>query len=320
MSEHMAVQPVDAVEVMVLVDNFMDALLPSSPIVRRASVRADSFEREQLIAEHGFSVMLTVYRNGHKESLLYDTGLGKNTLVHNMGVLGISPDNLRAIVLSHGHTDHHGGLASLLQQLGPRRIPLVLHPDAWRDRKVVYPNGSELHLPPPSRADLEQEGIELLENRDPSLLIDDTVLVTGQVRRVTSFERGMPAHYATNDAGWEEDPWIWDDQALIVNVKDKGLVVVSGCSHAGIINILHYAQALTGIQKIYATIGGLHLSGKVFEPIIPPTVDELVRLSPEVIMPGHCTGWKAVHEIARRLPDAYIQTCVGTCLSLAATA
>jgi 7,8-dihydropterin-6-yl-methyl-4-(beta-D-ribofuranosyl)aminobenzene 5'-phosphate synthase len=307
------------VEITILVDNFMDFLLTGAPPrVKRIPPRVDAFEREQLLAEHGFAVMLTVQTSGHTRSLLYDTGLGATTLVHNMDVLGINPADFRAIVLSHGHTDHHGGLAALLKRLGKRRIPLVLHPDAWLDRQMKFPNGNELHLPPPDRAAMEQEGVEVLERRTPSLLIDNTVLVTGQVERVTEFETGAPGHFAQGETDWEADPWIWDDQAVVVNVKEKGLVVVSGCSHAGIVNVLRYAQRLTGVEKIFAVTGGFHLSGPVFEKIISPTVDNLATLNPALIMPCHCTGWKAVHEIARRLPDAYVQTCVGTrlCLSV----
>lgn len=317
MVEHIALQPVDQVQLTVLVDNFMDVLLPSTEIARRIPVEFDGFEGEQLMAEHGLSLLITVCNNGRSESLLYDTGLGHHTLVHNMDVLGVNPADFRAIVLSHGHTDHHGGLPDLLQRLSKKQLPLVLHPDAWLDRKMVFPNKKELHLPPPSRADLEQEGVEVLERRDPSLLIDNMILVTGQVERVTDFEQGAPGHFAHKGADWEADPWIWDDQAVVMHVRNKGLVVVSGCSHAGIVNVLRYARKITGVEKIHAVIGGFHLSGAVFEKIIPPTVDNLVEIAPQVIMPGHCTGWKAVHEIARRMPDAYIQTCVGTRLTLA---
>lgn len=129
-------QPVDAVEITILVDNVMDALLASTPTVQRAPLRWESFEQAPLLAEHGFAALVTVEQQGQRTSILYDTGMGRDTLVHNMDVLGINPADLRAIVLSHGHTDHHGGLSGLLARLGPRRLPLILHP-----RRLARPQG-----------------------------------------------------------------------------------------------------------------------------------------------------------------------------------
>jgi len=244
--------------------------------------------------------------------LLYDAGLSRDTAVHNMDVLGIDPKDFRTMVLSHGHADHHGGLEGLFRRMGRQGMPLVLHPDAWLDRKAVFPTGAEIHLPPPSRQDLDREGWEVVEERGPSLLLDNTVLVTGQVERVTDFEKGFPIQQARSNGEWEPDPWIWDDQAAVVNVRGRGLVVVSGCSHAGMINILRHVQRLTGSDKVHAAIGGFHLTGGLFESIIPQTIEELAAIAPDFIVPGHCTGWRAAHLLSATLPDAYVQTNVGT--------
>jgi 7,8-dihydropterin-6-yl-methyl-4-(beta-D-ribofuranosyl)aminobenzene 5'-phosphate synthase len=174
-----------------------------------------------------------------------------------------------------------------------------------------------LHLPPPSRQDLDREGIEVTEERQPSLLIDGTVLVTGQIERLTDFEKGFPLNYARTNGGWEPDPWIWDDQAVVVYLKGKGLVVLSGCSHSGAINVLRQAQRLTGEDRVHAFVGGMHLTGGIFERLIPRTLDELAAIAPRWLVPGHCTGWKATHEMARRFPEAYVQTSVGTRLQFA---
>jgi 7,8-dihydropterin-6-yl-methyl-4-(beta-D-ribofuranosyl)aminobenzene 5'-phosphate synthase len=123
---------------------------------------------------------------------------------------------------------------------------------------------------------------------------------------------GFPIHFSKINGAWQSDPLIHDDQALVVNVRDKGLVVLTGCGHAGAINSIRYAQKLTGIDTIYALLGGLHLSGGIFEPIIPPTINELKAIGPRLIMPGHCTGWKATHAFARELPEAFVQSSVGT--------
>jgi 7,8-dihydropterin-6-yl-methyl-4-(beta-D-ribofuranosyl)aminobenzene 5'-phosphate synthase len=317
MSEVVALKPVDSVDVSIVVDNAIDILMPSTETVQRPPLAWDWSEREPLIAEHGYSLFLTIRQSGRRTSLLYDAGLGRQTVRHNLGVLDLPIGEVRTVVLSHGHADHHGGLEGLFQSVGRRAMPLVLHPDAWRERKVVFPGGNEIHMPGPSQADLDREGWQVVEERGPSLLLDETVLVTGQVDRVTDFEKGFPLQQARTHDGWEPDTWIWDDQAVVCHLKGRGLVVLSSCSHAGVINVLRHAQRLTGIDHIHAFVGGLHLTGGLFEPIIPRTIAELARIGPDVVVPGHCTGWKAAHELARQMPGAFVQTSVGTRLHFA---
>lgn len=317
MRQRVSLQPVDAIEVTIVVDNFVDLLMAGTETVRRAPPAWDTLEREALLAEHGLSLLVKAERAGRTATVLYDAGLGRSTALHNLDVLGTKVTDLRAIVLSHGHVDHHGGLEGMVRRLGRRGLPLLLHPDAWRDRKAVFPSGAEIHLPPPSRHDLEQEGVEITEERAPSLLLDDTVLVTGQVERVTSFEKGFPLQHARTPEGWEPDPWVWDDQAAVFLLRGKGLVVLSGCSHAGIINVLRHAQTVTGTKRIHAVVGGLHLTGGLFEPIIPDTIHEMAAIGPDVVVPCHCTGWRALQELARRMPDAYVHASVGTSLRFA---
>jgi 7,8-dihydropterin-6-yl-methyl-4-(beta-D-ribofuranosyl)aminobenzene 5'-phosphate synthase len=313
MEGRVRLRAVDSLDVTILVDNSIDLLMAGSDRVKRAPMVPDWSEREQLIAEHGYSALLTIRERGTTRHVLYDAGLGKDTLLHNMGVLGLAVKDLDAIVLSHGHADHHGGLLGMVQALGKRNLPLVLHPDAWRVRQANFGGGVVGNLPPPDRARLEAADVQLLEEKGPSLLVGDGVLVTGQVERTTEFETGFPVQtWRNHDGRWEPDPWTWDDQPVVVHVKGKGLVVVSGCSHAGLINILRHARKVTGVDPIAGVIGGLHLTGKLFEPVIAPTLAELGQIRPELIVPGHCTGWRATHEIAREMPQAYVPTSVGT--------
>ncbi len=319
MLERAELRPVDSVEVTILVDGFVDVLMAGSDVVRRPPLVPDLFEREQLRAEHGYALLVTVVDGDRRRSVLYDAGLGRDTAVHNLDVLEVSAGDLRAVVLSHGHADHHAGLEGIVRRLGRPGLPLVLHPDAWRQRRVVFPTGGVLRLPPPSRSDLEAEGVEVVEERGPSLLLDGTILVSGQTERTTSFERGFPIQEARAVTGaWEPDPWVWDDQSVIVDVRGLGLVVLSSCSHAGAVNVLRNARRVTTRAKVHAFVGGLHLSGILFEPIIAETIDALGVFGLDVIVPGHCTGWRATHALARALPDAYVQSGVGTTLHFAA--
>ena len=320
MGEQVPLQPVDAVDVTIVVDNSIDTLIPSTEQAQRPPFVWDWFEREPLRAEHGFSTVLTIHQQGRSQSLLYDAGWGRDTTVHNLDVLGLKPADFRAMVLSHGHPDHHGGLEGLFRRVGQRKMPLVLHPDVWHDRKVVFPTGVEIHMLPPSHQDLDREGWEILEERGPSLLLEGTVLVTGQVERVTDFEKGFPLQQKRTEHGWEPDTWIWDDQAVVVQVRGRGLVIVSACSHAGAINVIRHAQRLTGIEQVHAFVGGMHLTGGLFEAIIPRTIDELAAIGPSVLVPGHCTGWKAMHRLAAQLPQAFVPSNVGTTLHFAASA
>jgi 7,8-dihydropterin-6-yl-methyl-4-(beta-D-ribofuranosyl)aminobenzene 5'-phosphate synthase len=311
-AETVALVPVDGVEVTVVMDNSIDILAASTEAAVRPPWRWDWSEGDQLRAEHGYSLAVTVHRNGGSDTILYDAGLTRDSTVHNLDVLGIDPKDLRAVVLSHGHADHHGGLEGLYDRVGSGSMPLVLHPHAWRERKIVFPDGEEIRLPPPSHQDLDREGWQIVEEIGPSLLLDESVLVTGQVERTTDFETGFPLQFAQAHDGWEPDTWIWDDQAVVIHVRGRGLVVLSSCSHSGVINVLHHARRITGVDTIHGFIGGFHLTGGLFEPIIPRTIDEIVTLSPDVVVPGHCTGWKALHNVAGALPDAFSSSNVGT--------
>lgn len=312
MTTPLPLKPCDGLEVTALVDNAIDFLLPDTEVARRAPLGRNAHLDAPLIAEHGFAALVTLRAGERRRTFLFDTGLSPHALTHNLDVLQLSPREIEAIVLSHGHRDHTTGLLGLAQRLGRRRLPLILHPDAWLDRRVVLPSGEEIRLPPPDRAALRAEGVEVVEERGPSLLCDGLALVTGQVPRRTRFEKGFPVHQARSDGGWRPDPLIHDDQAVVLHVREKGLVVLTGCGHSGLVNTLRYAQRLTGVERVYAVFGGFHLTGPLFEPIIPQTVRALRRLAPRVVVPGHCTGWRAVQRIARALPGAFLPNSVGT--------
>ncbi len=297
----------------IVVDNTIDILLASTSNVIRAPLTWDWSRRPQLVAEHGYSLLLRVHKKGSVKTILYDAGLSPDAVTHNLAVLGIQLTDLDAIVLSHGHADHHGGLFGVVHSLGKKNLPLVLHPDAWKNRKIRFPSGVEMHMPPPDRRALEKNDVQIIDSRAPSLLLSDQALVTGQVERVTDYEKGFPYQYEEMDnEQWEPDPWVWDDQGIVFNVNGKGLVVVSSCSHSGVVNVLRNAQRVTGVNKVHAFMGGMHLTGGIFEKIISQTIQDVAKVHPDIIIPGHCTGWKAMHLISREMPEAYVQGSAGT--------
>ncbi|MCP9981683.1 MBL fold metallo-hydrolase [Actinomadura madurae] len=323
-----ALEPVDEVEILTLVDNVYDALLGSDERTRRARLRRRDGDGAAVRGgphPHRDDRRARVLRAGHgapgrrSTRLLFDTGLSPDAMVTNAARLGVDLGDVQAVVLSHGHFDHAGGLAGLAGRRGVRSLPMVLHPRVWTKRRLAVPGEPVEELPTLSRKALDGEGFEVIERREPSLLLDGGVLITGEVDRTTEFEHGMPPpHQAWTGSGWEHDPLVIDDQALVVHVRGRGLVVLTGCGHAGAVNIVRHARRLTGVDRLHALVGGLHLGGPAFEPVIPPTVAALAELAPGLVVPGHCTGWRAQHALAAALPDAWVQGSSGTTYRLAA--
>jgi 7,8-dihydropterin-6-yl-methyl-4-(beta-D-ribofuranosyl)aminobenzene 5'-phosphate synthase len=308
----MRLNEVEKLEVTCLVDNYVDILLPNTEVARRPSLEKGWYDKP-LIAEHGFCAALTLHIGGAKHRLLLDSGLDPMAASHNIDALGFDLSTCEALVSSHGHVDHAGGLLNIRSRMNPKqKVPLVLHEHAFRNRLAKFQDGRTIYLPAPVKSSLTDAGYEIVEKNSHSSWIRDTVLVTGEIPRTNKFEKGLPNHYSEADDGEiEADPMIRDDQAIVVNVKDKGLVVITGCGHAGIVNTLNYAKELA-LEEIYAVVGGMHLSGGLFEPIIGRTIEELEKLKPKYVVPCHCSGLKAMTEIARRMPQAFIQNGVGT--------
>ena len=315
--EPIALEPVDAITVTTLVDNVTDALLVDTGPAKRAPM-ALAAAGEILRAEHGFSCLVTISKGARTTRVLFDSGISSDGLIENMRRLELSPRDIDIIVLSHGHWDHTTGMHGLALALGRTQLPVLIHPEFWNRRRVVVPGREPIELPSTSRSALEGAGFDVVEQQQPSFLLDGSLLVTGEVDRTTEFERGFPGHEAHQGGHWQPDPLVLDDQALVANVRGRGLVVLTGCGHSGIVNILRYVRRLTGHDHLHAVIGGFHLGGPRFEPIIAPTCDALADLAPDYLVPSHCTGWRAIHAMAARFPDAFIQNSVGTRFEFAA--
>ncbi len=308
---------VDRVEILTIIENYVDVLLENTDVVTRPPhAKGGEIPTDTLLAEHGLSLLITTYQGQKRHRILFDTGYTKIGVPHNLELLEVDTKGIETIVLSHGHMDHTGSLYQLLDKI-PNRIPLVFHPDAFMSpRYFGLDDGRRLLFPQTLvRADLEDRNVELLAKKTPTLLSDDSVIVTGEVERVTKFEKGLPNALMERGGKLEKDP-ISDDQALVINLKGKGLVVIGGCSHAGIINTILYARKMTGIEQVYAVLGGFHLSGPSFEPIIEETINELKKMGPEVLVPMHCTGWKAIHRFSEEFPSSFILNSVGSLYTL----
>jgi 7,8-dihydropterin-6-yl-methyl-4-(beta-D-ribofuranosyl)aminobenzene 5'-phosphate synthase len=208
------------------------------------------------------------------------------------------------------------GLVGLQQRLGRLAFPVTIHPDAYLERGARMPNGKINAIGAPSRQGLRDAGLELSEGAAPSLLLEKMALVTGQIARTNDYETGWPDHMAMRGGEWTPDPEICDDQGLVINVKGKGLVVLSGCGHAGIINTVSHAQSITGVAKVHAVIGGFHLGPNYFQQRIPSVVRDLVALNPAILAPAHCTGYRAAFAVYSALPDAFVQNTVGTRITI----
>jgi 7,8-dihydropterin-6-yl-methyl-4-(beta-D-ribofuranosyl)aminobenzene 5'-phosphate synthase len=315
-------EPVESVVVTTLMDNVTDNLMADQGPARRygigsgpwrpSAVMVDEQVPDALIAEHGFSMLVTVTKAGREHRFLFDAGTSPDGVIENMRRLDIDPSSIEAIVCSHGHFDHTTGLDGLIRAVGQVNMPVLIHPHFWRRRRLQLPGREPREIPTTSRRALTEAGFDIIEDRQPSFLFGRSVLITGEVARTTGYEQGFPPQEAWLDGRWQPDPLVLDDQALIINVRDRGLVVITGCGHAGVVNIARYAQRLAAGPPLYALIGGFHLGGPAFEPLIPRVLDDLAAMNPGVLVPAHCTGWRAQHAMSARFPTAFIPNAVGT--------
>jgi len=322
--EPVGLTPADGVRLTCLVDNVSDLLLPPTAQVNRFSLGAavpaaapvplfgGARPAEVPIAEHGYALLVELDDGPHTTTVLFDAGMTPGGLAHNLRALGRTADEIDLVVLSHGHIDHTGGLVGLVEALGATAPPLVVHPAAWWARRMVPPGLPPIEIPALDPAALRDAGFEVVDRREPSLLLDGRLLVTGEISRRTAFEVGLANHEARGPDGWAADPLVPDDQAILLNLRDRGLVVLTGCAHAGVVNTVHHARQLTGVDAIDTVMGGFHLSGPAGAPQIAPTVDALAALEPRLLVPTHCSGHVAQQRLEEALGDVVVRNAVGS--------
>ncbi|MEX2237397.1 MAG: MBL fold metallo-hydrolase [Dehalococcoidia bacterium] len=311
----------DEVRVQIVDDNSVDFLLAREGNWDRYDLPTQfAFKQRPVQAEFGISFLVEVVRGGRTSSVLFDAGFTGPVLLHNLDTLAVDIGTLDHVVISHGHPDHYGGLEALLTRFD-RPLPVATHPTAFEPRYAIMPSGAvapfyNAHF---NRERLSAQGASFTLSRSP-VPIAPGVYTTGEIPRQTSFEgpregKTFAGLYQVNEGVCGLDQVI-DEIALVINVRDAGLIVLTGCGHAGVVNSIAQAQAITGVKTVLAVMGGFHLG-------FPGTPEENVQLTVEAfreigvqqVVPMHCTGLKAVSAIAAGLPNAFVQPSVGTTFS-----
>jgi 7,8-dihydropterin-6-yl-methyl-4-(beta-D-ribofuranosyl)aminobenzene 5'-phosphate synthase len=308
----------DKVEILTLQDNYIDiTAMDNTAVVTRAMPVKDGQVKASVIAEHGFAAVVNTTVNGKTKSMLFDFGFSEDGAARNAATLNVDMTKVEAAVLSHGHSDHTGGLEKLAAMIGKKDTPLFIHPGVFKSpRYMKFSEQFKIYFPELTRERLATAGWKVVETKDPYLLVDGDCLFLGEVPKRSDFEKGLPlAHFVEN--GVEKWDAIEDDTAIVMNLKGKGLVILSGCAHSGIINTVAYAREVTGIHQVHVVMGGFHLSGPLFEPIIDRTTQELKKQEPRHVIPCHCTGRKAIMHMEMEMPEQFILNMSGTKLTFA---
>ena len=292
---------VERIVITIIEDNYYDSLRPDFKIAKRY--------RGDLYAEHGLACHIETVVDGRSHSLLFDFGRTFQAVSANLDTLQIDFDKLEALALSHGHQDHCGGLLEILKSRTDKLskgIPLYVGEDAFAERGA----GKRVAHRPPKKEDIEGLGfVKIVEVIDPTPIISGAYL-TGRIEKVTDYEKVDPGRWVKKGDNLEPESFI-GEQTVALILKGKGLVVLTGCAHVGVVNTVKYAQKITGVSKVHAVMGGFHLTGGT-EELIQRTVADIKAMAPDYIVPMHCTGFEATGVFAKEMPDQFILNASGT--------
>jgi len=313
------IEKIDRLEILTLQDNYIDIVAgDNSKVIQRGMAVKEGKVKNSILAEHGFSALVTVTRGEQSRCMLFDFGFSADGAARNAKALDADLSRVEVFVLSHGHLDHVGGIEALASMVGKKGVDLVLHPWAFTNpRFLKTPQNFNIYFPPFTRETAKAAGVNVIESEGPCPLLDGQALFLGQIPRATTFEKGSPDLCCEVDGEEMPDPF-HDDTGVAFHVRGKGLVVLTGCAHAGIVNTVKHAQKVCGIDKAYAVMGGFHLSGTDFDGVISPTTKALKEIDPQYIVPTHCTGREASIHIEKEMPEQFILNMSGTKLTFAA--
>lgn len=315
----MQLRPVDRLVVDIAIDNLSDNysskprhVTPEFNNVMAAGATEIS-GRTLCCAQLGLALVLTAYVGQRHYKLLFDAGPEGPLFLRNCQNLGVSLADVEAIAVSHGHWDHMGALLDALDHITQHnqghQVPCHVNPGMFLERGAQLTSGQIAPFQPvPSLEALTAHGAQVVNSDAPRLLLEDCFYLSGDIPRVSSFEKGRPDHLCRQSAAqpWQPDPLIMDERFVAVHVREKGLLVFSSCSHAGIVNVLLHARQVFPGVPLYGVLGGLHLAGAAMELLIPDTMAHLQQFALQQIMPAHCTGWRALCALAHTFGESVV--------------
>jgi 7,8-dihydropterin-6-yl-methyl-4-(beta-D-ribofuranosyl)aminobenzene 5'-phosphate synthase len=328
----------DELELIVVVDNETDTLssvddgLPQQPEVVSLLQRTPPTRHhdghpgicvfDQLcVACHGLSVLVTGRSGGETRTALFDVGPYGDVWLDNAERLGIDLTSIEVLFLSHWHADHSGGFPTVIAAISEARsaagrpAPVVdLHPDRPDQRGILLPTGAYILLPHEPTFDEMAAAGGVVERNGEAHAVAGLFHGSGAIARVTGYETGLEGHYTFRGDDGAPDPLIMDERFLAAQVRGRGVTVLSACSHAGVVNACLAAMETFPDTPVDVVLGGYHLAGAAMEARIDDTVRDLVaRVSPAVVAPGHCTGWRAKAALSAAFaPGRYAPSVVGS--------
>jgi 7,8-dihydropterin-6-yl-methyl-4-(beta-D-ribofuranosyl)aminobenzene 5'-phosphate synthase len=310
--ETIKIPEADKIVITFITDNYYDQIRPDDKIAKRHRPPRSVLDGA-LHAEHGLAYHVEAVVAGRSHSFLFDFATDVHGVKRNLDLLEIDFKALQALALSHDHFDHQAALVDLLEAKRdeiPKGIPFYVGERFFQGTYWRTPDGHVMDLLGLNREDIERLAlVRIVEVRDPTPIVPGA-FSTGRIEQVTEYER-IPSVFVVKKGNQFVQEDFIGEQAIVLNAKGKGLVVISGCAHRGIVNAVKQAQAMTGLEKVHAIIGGFHLTGAKPD-VIQRTIADIKAIRPDYVVPAHCTGFEAIAAFARELPDQFILNTAGT--------